>query len=61
MWAVVKDIIHLFIVVTIVNVILYGLPIPKLIKKCRLSSYMIEGNNRFEYQQNRECGGYSNT
>ena len=59
MLAVVKDIIHLFIVVTIVNVILYGLPIPKLIKKCRLSSYMIEGNNRFEYQQNRECGGYS--
>lgn len=56
---IVRDIIHLFIVVTIVNVILYGMPIPKLKKKCKLSSFMIDANNRFEYQQNRECGGYS--
>lgn len=58
MW-IINDIVHYFIIVTIINVILYGLPIPKITKKAKQTSYMIKGTNRFEYQQNRECGGYS--
>ena len=53
------EIFWLYVWVTVVNIILFGLPIPKIIRKCKHKEYMIDADNRFEYQQGSECGGYS--
>ncbi len=54
-----RQIFGCFFWVTVVNIILYGLPIPKVIRKCKQKAYMINSNNRFEYQQASDCSGYS--
>lgn len=54
-----RKILWLFIWVTVVNIILHGLPIPKIIRKCKQKSCMINSSNRFEYQQASDCSGYS--
>ena len=54
-----KEILWIYVWVTIINIILFGLPIPKIIRKCGRKEYMIDADNRFEYQQGSECSGYS--
>lgn len=48
-----------FLWVIVVDLILYGIPIPKIIKRCSKKEFMIDADNRFEYQQGSECSGYS--
>jgi hypothetical protein len=54
-----RKILELFLWVTAVDLILYGIPIPKIIKRCSKREFMIDADNRFEYQQGSECSGYS--
>ena len=58
-YIILKEIIWLFVWVTVVNIILFGIPIPKIVSKCKHKEHMIDAGNRFEYQQGSECGGYS--
>lgn len=44
---------------TVVDIVLYGLPIPKLRRKCKTREFLIEAPNRIDYQQGSECSGYS--
>ncbi len=54
-----REVLWIYVWVTVVDIILFGLPIPKIIRKCRRGEYMIDADNRFEYQQGSECSGYS--
>ena len=54
-----RQIFWLFFWVTVVNIILHGFPIPKVIRKCKKKAYMINSNNRIDYQQGSDCSGYS--
>ncbi len=54
-----EEIIWLFVWVTVVDIILFGLPLPKIVRKRKYKEYLIDAANRFEYQQGSECSGYS--
>ena len=54
-----RKILWLFIWVTVINIILHGLPILKIVRKCKKKAYMITADNKFEYQQASDCSGYS--
>ena len=54
-----RKIFWLYVWVTAVNIILFGLPIPKIIRKCKKKKYLISAENSFDYQQASDCSGYS--
>lgn len=56
---VIKEILRTFAWVIVIDYVLFGLPIPKIVRKCKQRSYMIDTENRFEYQKDNECSGYS--
>ena len=47
------------VIVTIVDIILIGLPIPAFARKAEKESYLIEGDNYSEEQGKCECAGFS--
>lgn len=56
---IIETVINYFVIVTVINIIMNGLPIPKISKDVRKRTFFVESNNRFEYQKNRECSGYA--
>ena len=54
-----RKVFWVYVWITLVDVILFGLPIPKIVKKCKQKEFMINGGNRFDYQQASDCSGYS--
>ena len=54
-----ETVINYFVIVTVINIIMNGLPIPKISKDVRQRTFFVESPNRFEYQKNRECAGYA--
>lgn len=54
-----ETVINYFVIVTVINIIMNGLPIPKISKDVRKRTFFVESQNRFEYQKNRECSGYA--
>lgn len=55
----IHEIVHIFVVVTIVDLFLYGIPIPRISRHLHKSQFFIQSKNRIEYQKARECAGYS--
>lgn len=47
------------VIVTIVDIILIGLPIPAFARKAEKKNYLIEGDNYSEQQGKCECAGFS--
>ncbi|WP_022762979.1 hypothetical protein [Butyrivibrio sp. AD3002] len=58
-YKILREIIWLFVWVTVADIILFGLPILKIVRKCKYKEYLIDAANRLEYQQGSECSGYS--
>lgn len=56
---IIETVINYFVIVTVINIIMNGLPIPKISKDVRKRTFFVESQNRFEYQKNRECSGYA--
>ena len=55
----IETIIHYLVIVSIINIIMNGLPIPYLSNRLHQESFLINFSNRFEYQRKRECAGYA--
>lgn len=55
----IETIIHYLVIVSIINIIMNGLPIPYLSNRLHQKSFLINFSNRFEYQRKRECAGYA--
>ncbi len=56
---IIETIVNYLVIVSIINIIMNGLPIPKLSKRIQQESFLIDYLNRFEYQKKRECAGYA--
>lgn len=54
-----KFLVFLYIVVSLLNLLIMGQPIPKIVKKCKKKAYLIDSKNRIDYQHGSDCSGYS--
>ena len=54
-----RILVYALIAISFFNLFLMGQPIPKIVKKCKKKAYMIDSNNRIDYQKGSDCSGYS--
>lgn len=56
---VISTLINTFVIITIVDMVLMGIPMPTFSKKNRISRFMVLKENRIDLQKGNSCSGYS--
>ena len=58
-YTVLSTIINTFLIITIVDVLTIGAFVPRFSKKCRISHFLVNKENRIDLQKGNACSGYA--